>query len=83
MTIVLFATCERDTALQFLAKLYPSRNIEDSRESAGPLLDLVEADVIRISDPHYHDGQIVAGKNWDEAKRAEVAMICAAFHHGS
>lgn len=83
MTVLQFATCERDTALRFLAKLYPSRVVEDTLDSAKELLDLIEADIVRVTDPAYHGGQIVPGTYWDESKRNQVAAVCAAFHHRS
>lgn len=61
-----FATCDRKRALTFLQKLYPSYSIEDTLESAGPLLEFVERDVVRITDPDFHTGQVVQSKNWDD-----------------
>jgi hypothetical protein len=79
-----FATCDRNRALGFLRQVYPSSTIEDSADSAGPMLDLVEADIIRIQDPMMHGPriQVSAGKNWreDAEKRAEIAAVCAEFH---
>jgi hypothetical protein len=80
MAALQFATCERDTALRYLAKLYPSRIVEDAPHSAKQLLDLIEADIVRVADPAYHGGQILPGTNWDESKRNEVVTVCAAFH---
>ncbi len=60
-----FATCDRNRALYFLQEVYPSRKIEDTPESAGLLLDLVEQDLIRIQDPLMYGKriQVVPGKH--------------------
>lgn len=60
-----FATCDRVRALGFLKKFYPGRVVEDTPESAGPLLDLVERDIVRIPDPDYHNGAMFPSTNWD------------------
>ena len=75
-----FATCERHRALSFLKKLYPSYAITDTPENAGPILDLVAADIVRVTDPDFHQGMIVPGTHWDEQKRDEVVKIGKAFH---
>jgi hypothetical protein len=69
-----FATCERWRALGFIKKVYPSRTIEDTPECAGPLLDLVEKDIVRIQDPMMYGTRIevVPGKKWDDNMREEV-----------
>lgn len=64
-----FATCNRNRALEFLKKLYPSSVVEDSDESVKDLLDIIEADEIRICDPDYHEGQIIQSINWNETTR--------------
>lgn len=78
--IIQFATCERQRALLFLKRLYPSYTIEDTVNNAGPLLDFVEADVIRITDPDYHGGMIVPGTHWTEDRREEVVRLGRALH---
>lgn len=80
--LIEFATCERSRALGFLQRVYPKATITDSKESAGPLLDLVEADVVRIQDPTMYGNQIAVrpGKNWDEGRRAECFLVANAFH---
>lgn len=79
-----FATCERHRALGFLQRVYPSRTISDTPESAGPLLDFVEADIVRIQDPMMHGDrpQIVPGTKWveDADTRAKVVAACKLFH---
>lgn len=70
--IVQFATCERWRALQFLKRLYPSVTIEDSEESAKEILDFIESDVVRITDPDMHRGAMVSDKNWDDSLRDKV-----------
>lgn len=67
-----FATCNRKTALGFLRKLYPNLIIEDTKESVSDLLDLVQADEIRITDPDFHVGQIIQSNNWNEDSYAKT-----------
>jgi hypothetical protein len=71
-----FATCERHRALEFLKKLYPSSVVEDTNESVKDLLDIIEADEIRVCDPDYHGGQIIQSKNWNDGthERATEAL---------
>lgn len=71
-----FATCERKRALEFLKKLYPSSVVDDTDESVKDLLDIIEADEIRVCDPDYHGGQIIQSKNWkdDTHERATAAL---------
>lgn len=80
----MFATCERHRALEFLQKQEPELNLTDSPESAGPLLDLVQADLIRVQDPAYHNPcQVVPGNNWDESRRSEVIAVWTAIKKGA
>lgn len=71
-----FATCNRITALGFLKKLYPSSVVEDTESSVGDLLDIIQADEIRVCDPDYHQGSIIQSINWksDTAERAKAAL---------
>lgn len=71
-----FATCERHRALEFLKKLYPSYVVEDSEKSVKDLLDIVEADELRVCDPDYHGGQIIAGTHFNDSttERATAAL---------
>lgn len=74
-----FATCERKRALEFIQRVYPSKAITDTPESAGPLLDLVERDIIRIQDPAMYGNRIGVSpnaSNWDEKYRDEVVSAC-------
>lgn len=76
-----FATCDRKRALKFLQKFYPSRDLHDTPDSAGPLLDLVEKDVIRIPDPDFHpDGTVCASKAFDSVGEAAVLEVFASFN---
>lgn len=75
-----FATCERNTALGFLKQLYPSRVIEDTAASWGPVLDWVAADIIRICDPNAHGGQVIPSKNWSEEKAPEILAKLKELH---
>jgi hypothetical protein len=74
-----FATCNRGNALNFLRKLYPSQTLNDTEDSAKPLLDIIEADELRVCDPDFHSGQIIEGKNFraDTADRAMAALETA------
>lgn len=76
-----FATCERPRALEFLRKLYPSHPVEDTPEDAGPLLDLVQADKLRIQDPGFHKpAQVVPGKKFNTRDRNAMKEVCRVFH---
>ncbi len=78
-----FATCVRKTALGFIQKVYPSKTITDSSDSAGPLLDFVEKDIVRIQDPMMHGSRIRVspGENWveDTEMRKEIQEACKLF----
>lgn len=78
-----FATCNRKSALEFIRQVYPSKNITDSPKSAGPLLDFVERDLVRIQDPMMYGNriQVVPGKAWveDENVRKQVVAACKLF----
>ena len=76
-----FATCERRRALEFLAKAYPSRTVRDTPDDAGPLLDLVERDVVRIQDPTCHwPPQVVQGRAWNDAQHDAVIAAAQQVH---
>jgi len=78
-----FATCERRRALGFIQAVYPSKTITDTPESAGPLLDLVEKDIVRIQDPALYGGRIAVSpnaSNWKEEYRDQVIGACKLFH---
>ncbi len=76
-----FATCERRTALGFWQKLYPSKTITDTEDSAKGILDLTKADIIRIPDPYMHGPRVAIypSTNWDNAKREEYMIILKKF----
>lgn len=78
-----FATCDRTRALEFLKILYPSSVVLDSSDSVSDLLDIIEADEIRITDPGLHKGQIIQSKNWrsDTAERTQAALIKSGLAH--
>lgn len=75
-----FATCDRHRALEFIRAVYPSKTI--SADDAGPLLDFIEKDIVRIQDPMMHGNspQIIPGTNWDESHRQAVFDACLRFH---
>lgn len=69
-----FATCERNRALAFMQAVEPGAGLTDTPESAGPVLDLVERDVLRVQDPLMHGKQIavIAGMKYTDAHDAEI-----------
>ena len=76
-----FATCNRTYALRFLRRFYPGCTVEDTPESAGPVLDLVEQDIFRIPDPDFHpNGVITPSHNWDDARKDEFIAALQEFH---
>lgn len=74
----MFATCSRSTALGFIQQLYPARDITDTEDSAGPLLNYVEQDIVRIPDPNMHGPtvEVIPSTNWNESHRALVVAAC-------
>ncbi len=76
-----FATCNRKIALCFLQQLYPNKIITDTEKSAKKVLDLVEADIIRIPDPKMHGSQvgISPSRNWDETKKDDYMIVLKDF----
>lgn len=77
-----FATCERVRALEFIQRVYPSKKITDTPDCAGPLLDLVEKDIVRIQDPTMYGNRIGVSPNadkWEEKYRDEVVAACKLF----
>ena len=77
-----FATCERNRALEYIQRVYPSKVITDAPASAGPLLDFVEKDIVRIQDPTMYGNTIQVvptDANWDEKYRVDVAAACRLF----
>ena len=78
-----FSTCNRRSALEFIQQVYPSKTITDTPDSAGPLLDFVEKDIVRIQDPMMYGNQIqvTPGRNWveDDNKREEIIKACKIF----
>ena len=78
------ATSDRSMGLRFLRKARPSGTFEDAPDSAGPFLDLVAQDVIRIQDPDFHPAcEVVPGMKWSEDRRAEVVAICTKMIGGA
>jgi len=79
-----FATCNRRSALDFIKRVYPSKEITDTPECAGDLLDLVEKDIVRIQDPMMYGNriQVVAGKKYKGSgvTDKEIQAACMKFH---
>ena len=84
MNTVTFATCERGRAIDYLRRVYPSTDPDTVEELAGDLLELVEADIVRICDPAMYGSniEVVPGTNWTESaeERERVASIARDFH---
>lgn len=76
-----FVTCDRRRALEFIRRSWPKIIIEDTPKDAKPILDLIEADIIRIGDPDYHPvGMIVPGKNYKADEHLLVIDVCQSFN---
>lgn len=75
-----FATCVRSTALKFLQEGYPSYKVTDTEVSAKNLLDLVEKDIIRITDPAFHRLAIIPGNFHDSENDFEIIEVSSKFH---
>jgi hypothetical protein len=81
MNSVRFETRNRQQALKFLQRWYPDTEVHDTPDDAGAVLDLVEADVIRIPDPALHpNGAIFPSNNWNADRYAEVVNALDALH---
>lgn len=77
--LLTFATCDRTRALGFLCKLR-NREVLDTDEDAKAVLDLVEADVVRIPDPDMHPaGGVVPGDKWDDSWQRAVHETFSKF----
>lgn len=76
-----FATCNRATALRFIQAIYPNRAIADTPESAGPLLDFIERDIVRIQDPMMYGDtiEVIPATHWHESHRAAIVAACQAL----
>ena len=79
-----FATCERNRALEYIKKVYPSKTITDTPDCAADLLALVEKDIVRIQDPMMYGNRIevVPGRQYKESAAAakEIQDACMKFH---
>jgi len=78
-----FATCERKRALCFLQNSYPNGRIADTDDSAKAVLDLVEADIVRIPDPYMYGLRVAIrpSTHWDENKKSKYIAILKEFHN--
>ena len=77
-----FATCDRKRALEFIQKVYPNKMITDTPDCAGPLLDFVEKDIVRIQDPMMYGNQIAVSPNaanYDEKYLPDIQAACRLF----
>ncbi len=72
-----FATCDRKTAMQFLERGYPTRNINFNNESISAMLDLIENDVMRVQDPQMHGSpNLISGQKYSSMSRDAILAIC-------
>ena len=79
-------TGDRATALGYLRAWFPNASIEDTEESAGPLLDLIEAGQFLAVDPASTDRKllVVAGPEWKSmtpAGQKAARRVYSAFSH--
>ena len=70
-----FATCIRNTALGFIEEGNPSYIINKECSTLKRILDLVQEDVIRITDPAFHKLAIIPGKNYDSSYEEELQKL--------
>lgn len=72
-----FATCERKKALSFLKKIYPENDV--SEDNISDLLDLIERDEVRVTDPDFHRGELILGQNSNDQtiNKATDALVKA------
>lgn len=66
-----FATCDRKRALDFLQRSFPDKGLSDEG-AVKDVLDLVEADIIRVGDPDFHG----RGRIYPQASYEENADKC-------
>ena len=76
-----FATCVRKEALEFIQRVYPSKTVTDTPECAGPLLDLVEKDIVRVQAPMMCGNRIaiIPGDKYEATQRKEATVVAQAF----
>lgn len=67
-----FATCEKNTAFEYIKKVLPSKEIKE--EMISKLLLLVEKDILRVQDPLMYGNTIgvVQGRNFKQENMSEV-----------
>lgn len=75
-----YSTCNRGVAMEFLVKIYPGTVIEDVGKTRA-LLDLVEADKVRIQNPAIYGrfSEIVQGANYSQREKQEIERVCEDF----
>ncbi len=75
---MIFATCDRYKALQFLKDLYPSCEVNE--DNTKEILDLVEKDILRVCDPKYHRGSIIGATNFKPVMQSDIQEIIERFN---
>lgn len=70
---VQFASCQRNYVLDFIKKGYPNSVV--TAEKLPKLMIGIEKDIVRITDPDYHQLAIVPGKNFQESNLTEMKEI--------
>lgn len=68
-----FCSRDREHALRCLRVAAAQPELMDTKDSAGPLLDLIDQDVVRVQDPDFHwPAKVITGKKWDSKRVDEV-----------
>ena len=79
-----FATCSRQTALRWIQSAYPDGGAMDTKDSIGDLLDMIESDEIKVTDPEMHGScGLILSKNQkpDSQERAFKVLEKAGLVH--
>jgi hypothetical protein len=70
-----FASCQRNYVLEFLTKGYPDSDV--SAETLPKLMSGIDRDIVRITDPSYHQLALVCGDNYKPSDEPELREIAA------
>lgn len=68
-----FATCEVKSAIRFLKKGYPDRNLNE--DNLPKLIDALNKDIFRVTDPKFHTLALVTGNNYKDEHLPLLANI--------
>lgn len=68
---MMFATCETKRGLDFLKKHLEDDSIK--KEDVPNLIELVEMDILRVTDPDFHSELVlIGGKSYDENYKEQI-----------